>query len=49
MVFAGQTIDRQPARTRRLHPGVRARRNPLLPEHDLAHLTDSPGLGAGES
>lgn len=48
-IFAGQAIDRQPARARRLHQRMRARRNPLLPEHDLAHLTDAPGLGAGES
>ena len=45
----GQAIDCQPARARRLHKRVCARRNPLLPEHDLAHLTDAPGLGAGES
>jgi sorting nexin-8 len=47
-LLAGQAIDRQPARARRLHPRVRARRNRVFPEHDLAHFTDAPGLGAGE-
>jgi hypothetical protein len=45
----GQAIDRQPARARRLHQRMREGRNSLLPNHDLAHLTDAPGLGSGKS
>lgn len=47
-LLAGQAIDRQPTRARRLHPRVRARRNRVFPEHDLAYLTNASGLGAGE-
>jgi hypothetical protein len=45
----GQAIDRQPASARSLHQRMRERRDPLFPEHDLAHLTDASGVGAGES
>lgn len=43
----GQTIDRGPARPRRLHQGVRARRAALLPEQHHARVAPAPGLGAG--